>query len=231
LAHCAYYATKKLPYQATDLLKKIASYFKHSAKRISAFEHVQEILDMKILKILKLAQTRWLSLSACIERLLVLMPALKTYFHNELTTLNNKMRLSTKESELKKTINEIYLLLMHVDTELYFRFLHYVLPLICDLNLEFQSESPRIHKLYSLMDEVCQTLLKNFIKPEVIESGDLQVYKNPANFLRNGDIYAGPWVAAFVEVNSNLTASKLAVFYTNVRNFRNSPIVSHCCFL
>lgn len=164
-------------------------------------------------------------LSACIERLQVLMPTLKKYFHDELMTSKNKMRLSTKEAEFQKSINKNFNLLTHIDTELYFIFLRHVLPPICNLNLEFHSKTPRFHKLYSWMDEVCKALLKNFMKPEDIESGDIQVYKNPANFLQHNEIYVDPWVAAFLEVNPRLTASTIAVSYTNVSKKRPYRII------
>lgn len=75
------------------------------------------------------------------------------------------------------------------------------------------------------MDEVCKALLKNFMKPEDIESGDIQVYKNPANFLQHNEIYVDPWVAAFLEVNPRLTASTIAVSYTNVSKKRPYRII------
>lgn len=219
LARCAFYATAKLPYEVEKLLQKVYAHFKYSSKRLHNFEHVQEILNMKILKILKLATTRWLSLNSCVQRFLDLLPALKKYFQNELEYFNNKFKLIREEAELKKSVEEIYSLLTHVDTELYLRFLRFVLPVICNLNAEFQAETPRIHVLYARMNEVCQTLLKCYIKADVIHGANLTLYSNPANFLPTNEIYAGPYVAAYLETNPNLTPTKLNMFYTNVRNF------------
>lgn len=58
--------------------------------------------------------------------------------------------------------------LLVLDTELYPRFLRHVFPIICNLNAEFQAETPRIHVLYSRMSELCQTLLKCYIKADLV---------------------------------------------------------------
>ena len=69
---------EKLPQAIEDLIRDIYSHFAHSAKRLS--EYNQHFAETEPHKILKTAQTRWLSLEQCIQRALEQWSALELYF-------------------------------------------------------------------------------------------------------------------------------------------------------
>ena len=67
---CALYAFEKLPRAPEDLIHDVYNYFCHSAKRQAEFEKFQVFAEVEPHKILKRCQTRWLSLHACVGRLI-----------------------------------------------------------------------------------------------------------------------------------------------------------------
>lgn len=54
--------------------------------------------------------------------------------------------------------------------KLYFSFLAYVLDIVNKINIEFQSESPKIHLLYDRVSSLYRTLLRNFIKSNYLQN-------------------------------------------------------------
>ncbi|XP_034944545.1 uncharacterized protein [Chelonus insularis] len=66
---CASEACKQLPRSCEDLARNIYNEFKNSAKRQFLFREFQSFLDTEIHKILRPAQTRWLSLSSVVNRI------------------------------------------------------------------------------------------------------------------------------------------------------------------
>ncbi|XP_039278769.1 uncharacterized protein LOC120350252 [Nilaparvata lugens] len=76
LALCASYACEKIPKDVDNLIRNIYNYFKSSPKRQNEFKEFQKFVEMKPHKLLRPCQTRWLSLLACVERVLEQYPAL-----------------------------------------------------------------------------------------------------------------------------------------------------------
>ena len=70
---------EKLPRAIEDLIRDIYSHFAHSAKRLSEYKKFQHFAETEPHKILKPAQTRWLSLEQCIQRVLEQWSALELY--------------------------------------------------------------------------------------------------------------------------------------------------------
>ena len=77
---CASHACEKLPRTAEEILHDVYNYFCHSAKRQSEFAAFQEFADIEPHRLLRPAQTRWLSLHACVSRLIEQWDALVLYF-------------------------------------------------------------------------------------------------------------------------------------------------------
>lgn len=73
----------ELPSECEKLTRNIYNHFKTSSKRQSQLKAFQEFCDAKIHKMLRPAQTRWLSLLAVVERILEQWEALKLYFHDK----------------------------------------------------------------------------------------------------------------------------------------------------
>lgn len=106
--------------------------------------------------------------------------------------------------------------------KLYLQFLEFVLQYLTNLNLEMQSEETKIHRLYSQVSLVYNTLLDCFLKTEYLKSTVLEKveFENPHNFVPLDDIYHGPKVAvALSEKSGGLTALDLKDFRTRCLQF------------
>ena len=67
---CASHACERLPRSIEDLVCEIYSHFSHSAKRLAEYKRFQAFTNTEPHKLLKPAQTHWLSLEQCINRML-----------------------------------------------------------------------------------------------------------------------------------------------------------------
>lgn len=110
----------------------------YSFKRSSEFKEFQTFLNIKPHKSLQLSKTRWLSLNQVVVRVLEQYETLKLYFRGQ-------------HFDEIQTSSAIYNSLQNPTTKLYLEFLEYVLPIFNELNLEFQSESPKTYLLYERM--------------------------------------------------------------------------------
>jgi len=77
--------------------------------------------------------------------------------------------------------------------KLYTQILEYIIPVFSNANREMQTESPKIHLLYTRLSCQYHFLLKNYIKPSYLNNRPLEdvQLKNPINYLKNEDIYLG----------------------------------------
>ncbi|VEN54244.1 unnamed protein product [Callosobruchus maculatus] len=124
---CASEACKKIPSEAEEFVQDIYNYICRSPKRLKVYEEFQAFIDLKPHKLLRLSQTRWLSLEAVVKRILEKWQALKLYFTSEVIEEKNFMRPRQILDKFERP-----------ETEIYLSFLCYILPLINKLNLEFQ---------------------------------------------------------------------------------------------
>lgn len=135
LALCADYACKKLPDTVENMVRSIYTYFQQSFKRQKEYESFQTFWSIKPHKLLQLSGTRWLSVLAAIERILEQYKALQSFF-----------RLEKFKDVLNGTNISNYL--DDPKNKLYLEFLTFILPTIVNVNLEFQSEAPKLYLLY-----------------------------------------------------------------------------------
>lgn len=77
---CVSHACLKLSTSLEDLCRNVYSHFSRSSLRMHELEEFQHFLDISPHKLLSVGQTRWLSLEACVSRLLEQWDALKLYF-------------------------------------------------------------------------------------------------------------------------------------------------------
>lgn len=182
LALCSSYACEKIPKEIEDFVRNVYTYMAYSYKRQMEFKSFQDFADVKPHKLLHPSQTRWLSLLSVIKRVLEQYNALKLYFRTQYV-----------EDGLLQS-EKIYNQLENPCTKLYLEFLNYILPLFINLNIEFQSETPCIHLIYSRITTTYKTLLECYIKPEYLRNTDISLlqFRNPRYFLNLEDIYYGP---------------------------------------
>jgi len=197
LALVASYACKQLPDSIEYLIRDIYAYLQ-SSKRLKAYEEFQQFLNIKPHKILQLSQTRWLSLNSVVNRVLEQFNALKLFFQSQYI------------EEKDKKAEEIFGVLNNPLSKLYLQFLQFVLPLIVNLNLEFQGEQPKIYSLYEKMAAVYKTFLEFYLNHEYIKNTPLEQvqYRNPQHFMDINSIYLGGDVTVALSTNCNNSLNK-----------------------
>lgn len=79
-------------------------------------------------------------------------------FFREAATEDHLIAASTIFNAVKNGIYKLYL-----------TFLAYVLPLINKINIEFQGEKPKLHRVYTNIQTVYKTILSNFMQKNYIE--------------------------------------------------------------
>ena len=128
---------------------QILYYFHKSPKRQRMFEGYQSFTECKPHKLLKAAQTRWLSLEACVNHLLEQYEALLSYFQS---TEENSAIMKRITEALEKPITKAYLM-----------FLSDSLPVINNFNEVIQQQASTIHfsrlLLKSFYFDVCRLKL------------------------------------------------------------------------
>lgn len=219
---CSSAAAKKLPSYLEDVVRGVYNYFAHSSKRAEKLKEFQAFIELKPHKLLRPNQTRWLSLQvvyfccifflycdvynynfqAAVDRLLENWDALILFFTSE-----------CYEESLHS--NQIILtFLQNPITKLYFLFLSYVLDIVNKMNLEFQSERPKLHLLLSRITDLYRTLLRSFIRKTHLDGTSLQDINvtNPEHYTEVENIYFGAKV--------DVAIAKQTIDSKELNNFR-----------
>ncbi|XP_011876164.1 PREDICTED: zinc finger MYM-type protein 1-like [Vollenhovia emeryi] len=222
---CASAAANKLPRSIEDFARSVYNHFSNSSKRIEELAEYQSFVDLEPHKMLRPSQTRWLSLQAAIDRILQHWEALTLYFTNAVFG-NNPDNLHSTETILNCLKNPVY--------KLYFSFLSYTLECVNKLNLEFQSEKPKIPLLNKSVSELFKSILQNFIHQSHIDKTPLEQIsvKNPRHFLSLEKMYFGAKVELLI-CKGNIEAGDLHNFKTRALEFYIelcSQIQNRFCF-
>lgn len=153
---CSSAACLKLPSAMEDLARDIYSYFKNSSKRLNEFAELQTFLHLKSHKILKVSQTRWLSIEAVVNRILEQWTAIELFFTHAALEDN----LQSAKTILNALRNPIY--------KIYYSFLSFILEIINKINLLFQSRKPLITQLLTSIEKYYILILKCYFKNDYI---------------------------------------------------------------
>ena len=156
------HACEALSATAEHLIHDIYNYFKLSPNRQKSYEEFQHFAECDPHKLLKPCQTRWLSISQCVERILAQWSALELYFtaeaHGMKTLQADKILRALKSPYVKATLE----------------FTSFVLGDLVGLNKLFQSNSFKLHMLLPETERVLRMFILNFMKRELV------TYKLPA---------------------------------------------------
>lgn len=219
-------AIKKLPSNLEQFARDIYMHFAHSSKRMADLVQFQVFVQEKVHKMLKVSQTRWLSLIVSylflyiffkyflfqnvVERIIEHWSSLTLYFQNAAF----EDSLPSSKSILNALRNPTY--------KLYFLFLKYILKLTTSLNEEFQAEDPKLPYLYDKITSLYAVVLKNFIKAELFpNTADFQHidFLNIEYYLPVDQIYCGALCDSFLkDKNNNLSNDDIKSFKIHVRN-------------
>lgn len=206
-------ACLKLPRSIEDLLRNIGSHFSRSYSRQIKFREFQEFFHIEIHKILSPCTTRWLSLKACVDRILEQFPALKEYF-----------RLSSFEDP-SKTLEQIHSTMENCFTIIYLEFMSYTLGLLTNFNKLFQSEGPLLYMLKPEIEKLLKIVVMNFMNIEYIRTLDTIMIVSPQNIQYHvplTDIYIGVNATTSItnlKNNSSVDSNEVIKFFKSCQEF------------
>ncbi|XP_051168521.1 uncharacterized protein LOC127286207 [Leptopilina boulardi] len=155
---CASEACKCLPRSTEDLTRNIYNFFKTSAKRRAQFSEFQSFVEVDVLRMLHPSQTRWLSLTSVINRILNQWEALRLFFDAKWF------------EERLESVERIHVLLNDAATKAFYLFLQWVLPKVTSMNELFQSEKSVVTVVHDKMNESYYDLLACFMKRNYIHT-------------------------------------------------------------
>ena len=158
IALCANHASQSLPSWLESFVKDVSFYFSRSSKRCQAFDLIQDVVAVKKHRVLKLCQTRWLSRGQVVERIIEQWEALELFFQSE------------SQTDKVDCAGSIYKTMRTAGTKHVLLFLGYVLKKVNVMNLEFQSQHFRLHKVFGTICDEYRCLLGMFVRGDVITS-------------------------------------------------------------
>ncbi|KAJ8954327.1 hypothetical protein NQ314_007131 [Rhamnusium bicolor] len=205
---CSSYACEKLPRSIEQFSRDIYNYFSNSSKRCMELKECEVFANERPHAMLCPSQTRWLSLQSVINRILEHWASLELFF----TRAAIEDNISSAQNILSALHNPVY--------KLYFYFLSYVLDIMNRLNLEFQSEIPKVHVLLKRVTTLYKLILKSFIKGpylQVIDIGKVTI-TDPEKYLSLENIYCGPKADIFIK-QSNMDSADVKNFHLRVLEF------------
>ncbi|CAH1379246.1 unnamed protein product, partial [Tenebrio molitor] len=115
----------------------------------------------------------------------------------------------------------IYIKLSNPINKCYLLFLEFVLPYLVDLNVEFQSECPKVHVLYQRMSLLYRTILEFYMKVNYVKTTNIDVieYRNPRYFLNLNEMYLGPKLAVEFATHGKYTETEKEEFRKRCLDF------------
>ncbi|XP_070529870.1 SCAN domain-containing protein 3-like [Cardiocondyla obscurior] len=180
-------ACEKLPDICENLIKGVASYISGSAKRCAILAEFQNFFHVDRHKVLKLANTRWLSFQKCVCRLLENWDVLKSYF-----------LLAVVEDKLKSAETILHYFQDNL-IKAYLLFLKYSLNFFNTFNALFQFRNILIHLLYKNSRQLILQFGQNFVKLNVLNDIFNLNLKDKNNIQPVNEIYVGPECESFLE--------------------------------
>lgn len=174
-------ACLRLPRSVEDFLRNIGSHFSRSYSRQVSFQEFQEFFHTEIHKIISPATTRWLSLKACVDRVLEQYTPLKMYLRD--VVFQDPSRTN---EEMLHTMGSPF-------TEVYLEFMSYNLGVLTNFNTTFQSEVPMLHKLKPELKMLLKNICSNFLKIDYVRKAEIEhiEHENPSNFVELEMLYLG----------------------------------------
>ena len=170
---CAQDALKIVSSIYNQIVHQVHNYFAHSSKRQYRFYVLQIKSGVPVLKILKPANTRWLSYFQCMDRILSRWTVLIQYFESECLESD---QLAAAKPLLDYLINPM--------NKLHHLFLHSVYLQLQKANLKLQSQKPNVYVDNSIERKLYLDLLSQYLKNDYISSIKLSEVdpKNCDNF-------------------------------------------------
>nr|XP_033322899.1 uncharacterized protein LOC117218532 [Megalopta genalis] len=215
--HCihlvAHNATKCLPNESIEIVHKISTYFSRSSKRQAMLQDMQKICNIVQKRIIQPTPTRWLALANSVNIILKQWSGLIDFF------------AEAKLSENTQLVSYIFNTMNNKFTKPYLQFLNFVLPIMNQFNVLFQSNDVLIHKLWSESTRLLKYLADLFLTQKSITTvRDLKTLdiKNNDNLLPleeiHTDLESKETLQAMRETNE-ASEDEVKQFYKNLQKF------------
>lgn len=206
------HACKILPRNLEQIVKEVYGYFSQSSKRQREFAEFQNFTDTENHRILRHYDIRWLSLHACISRIIEQWRALQLFFQDQYLSDRN-MSSEFLFNSFTTDINKLY-----------FYFLDYILPIVNKFNIIFQGDYPCIDRLYDDASSMYLSILGCFMKANYIKRTDNVFTLDPksnVNYLPLKDMYLGIQVGQeLIKHRENLNMKEqIAEFFRRCQSF------------
>ena len=159
---CVSHACLKLSTSLEDLCRNVYNHFSRSSLRRHELEKFQDFLEIKPHKLLSVGQTRWLSLEACVSRLLEQWDALRLYFTD---VVSEKRDPSYVTDSILTNMNNLFI-------KAQLQFVQVQLHRTNEFNKLFQSEKPMLQHLHSCVESLLREILGDFIILRIVKDCD-----------------------------------------------------------
>ena len=172
----------------------------------------QKFVDVQPHNILAPGQTRWLSLRACVQRLLEQWDALTLYF------------IELSFSDPTQVNDMITNALNNKLTQAYLEFLDYNLGKLNAFNTLFQLDSPNIFNLRSEICSLIRSFCTDFMRVAYVKNATISLL-NPSHptftsaFVPVCDMYIGVTATETISEITHITSQEKENFFTNCRGF------------
>ena len=212
----ASYAALKLPKGLEDLCRDIFNHFHRSSKRQDVYQQFQKFFNLEPHKILSPGQTRWLSLEACVNRILEQFQALEHYFiliANEDPTHGN--------DRILKSLNNKF-------TLAYLEFLSYQLQRFNAFNRLFQSERPCLHNLKGEIEGLLKSIASDFLNIQYVKTTAAKSIDptNDEHHVPLKQVYLGLAASATMqEIEAGARNEDVQLFRNDCKNFLIESVV------
>ena len=210
------YAALKLPKSLEDLCRDVYAHFSRSCKRQDAYKEFQEFFEVEPHKLLSSAQTRWLSLGLCVNRILEQYDALKHYFvlvcTEDPTHTNDRIKAS----------------LFNDFTKAYLEFLAYQLKRFNDFNKLFQCERPLLQSLRGQVQKLKKGMASNFMDVEYVRSTPAEEIdpQKIEKYVPLNQVYLGLMATqSLQEIKAGARPNDVQMFQRDCRNFLIEGII------
>lgn len=206
---CVCKAISKLPDTYEKLCHDIYDYMYYKPQQVAGFEQVYPLFSVEMQDLVKLNNAKWLSMSKVVTKIVENWDTLISYF-----SICSSNEHDTKAQQILITLTDSM-------CKLVFLFLNFFLPIVDDLNFEFQGSKYFLNSLLSSIGDKIKMILKFYMKTSYVNEtsvSDLDPVLE-CQFLLLENMYFGARVDAFVSSIDPSSYEMVLIFKGHCLNF------------
>ena len=151
---------KVIPSYVEQTIKKVLDYFSYSSAKKSKFEDLLHMHE-KYVNLIRYHRVRWLSLQACVERILELLPELLQFFEE------GQHNMAYPKAE-RKRCEELYEALSNHEFLLYIHFLDGQLSMLSNINKQLQLNNQTLYETYRKIFMFMRLFVSSVVKNDAL---------------------------------------------------------------